>query len=69
MTRRIAKQENGRENGREDGKRMVRVVQESVARPPREVIKQASRDLDRGLVDTDRGPQTNRLSKTLKPGN
>jgi len=30
-------------------------------------MKQAALDVERGLVETDRGVQTNRLSKALKP--
>jgi len=36
------------------------------AQKPRRIIEQAARDLEGGLVDTDRGPQTNQISKTLK---
>jgi len=41
---------------------------DSQAGEPLPVMQQAATDLKRGLEDTDRGPQTNRISKKLKGG-
>jgi len=56
-----------RPSRRTDERAKVRAGSPVAAGQPRPRMKQAALDVERGLVDTDRGVQTNRLSKALKP--